>query len=177
MSVLSSRYAKALFQAAESAGEMEAVRSAVAVLHEALTDESAREFVRSRQIDKRAKIAALLQALAGAPTTFQNFLKLVVDRAVEHILPSLGEEFAKLVRQRTGTARCLLETARALGPAETDAIRAKLEQHFGLKLEVTVTECPELIGGFRATVEDQRVDASVQKRLIELRTSLSQVAG
>ncbi|MBK9383829.1 MAG: ATP synthase F1 subunit delta [Planctomycetes bacterium] len=177
MSVLSSRYAKALFQAAEAAGEMDAVRSAVAVLDEALTDEGAREFVLSRQVDKQAKIATLLQATAGSPRTFQNFLKVVVDRAVEQTLPALGEEFAKLVRKSTGTARCLLETARALDASEIDVIRAKLEKHFGLKLEVKVEECPELIGGFRATVEDQRVDASVKKRLIELRSSLSQVAG
>jgi F-type H+-transporting ATPase subunit delta len=177
MSVLSSRYARALFQAAEAAGELESVRSAVAVLDQALVDEAARGFALSRQIDKQTKIATLLRATSGAPAVFQNFLKLVVDRAVEHVLPALGEEFARLVRRKSGTARCLLETARPLSEAEADAIRAKLEQHFGLKLELQLAERPDLIGGFRATVEDQRIDASVKKRLAELHASLSQVAG
>jgi F-type H+-transporting ATPase subunit delta len=177
MSVLSSRYAKALFQAAEAAGELEAVRSAVAVLDQVLADEGARAFVLSRQIDKQTKIGTLLRATADAPAVFQNFLRLVVDRAVEHVLISLGAEFARLVRRKIGTARCLLETARPLSAEESDSIRAKLEAHFGWKLEIEVEERPELIGGFRATVEDQRIDASVKKRLAELHASLSQVAG
>lgn len=177
MSVLSSRYANALFQAATAAGELDAVRAAVEGFDRALAEDDARNFVLSRQIDKRVKAEALLQSVAGAPATFSNFLRLVIDRAVERVLPSLGEEFARLDRRSRGEATCVVETARPLTEDELGAIRAKLEKHFGLKLRLEVVERPELIGGFRATVDAQRVDASVRKRLTELHRSLSEVAG
>lgn len=177
MSVLCSRYANALFQAAEAKNELDGVRAAVAALHEALADDATRSFVLSRQIDKKTKTHVLLNATAHAPTTIHNLLKLVVDRAVEHVLPTLGEEFARIDRRRSGQARCLIEAARPITPEELEAIRLKLEAHFGVSLEIEVVEKPELIGGFRATVGAERIDVSVRKRLAELHTVLTRVAG
>ena len=50
---------------------------------------------------------------------------------------------------------------------------AALEKRFGRKLQVTVQQEPELIGGIRVVVGDEVLDTSVKARLEQMKVALA----
>lgn len=172
MGVLSRRYATALYEAAEQAGELDAVRQALDALGSALAEPEVREFLRAEHIERGSKRAALEAALAAAPTLVKNFSSLVLDRGREAILPEAVEDFRALDRKRRGQATGRLEVARDITPEELEAVRAKARAIFGVEVDFEVRRVPDLIGGFRLTVDHRRIDASVRHRLEGLKRTM-----
>jgi F-type H+-transporting ATPase subunit delta len=52
-------------------------------------------------------------------------------------------------------------------------VSAALEKRFGRKLNLTVEQEPDLIGGVRVVVGDEVLDTSVKARLEQMKVALS----
>lgn len=69
---------------------------------------------------------------------------------------------------------CLLvEHAGNIGPAELEALRARLTKKYGRTLRLETRENPALIAGMRATVADDIYETSVANRLATLQNALA----
>jgi F-type H+-transporting ATPase subunit delta len=70
-------------------------------------------------------------------------------------------------------ARLLVEHAGNVGPAELEALRARLAKKYGRALRLETRANPALIAGLRASVADDIYEASVANRLASLQSTLA----
>jgi F-type H+-transporting ATPase subunit delta len=173
MSVVDRVYARALFEAAQEKGRLEAVREQLEqVVTAAAEVPELRELLRNPQLDPRARAAALEEVLAGGDQLLRNFLLVLVDKGRIGELEVIAEEFERLVAEQEGVLSAELTTAVELSDDDERRLLQQIETASGRKVEATRHVDPGLIGGIVLQVGSHRLDASVRGRLDRLRRSL-----
>jgi F-type H+-transporting ATPase subunit delta len=173
MSVVDRVYARALFEAAQEKGRLEAVREQLEeVVTAAAEVPELRELLRNPQLDPRARAAALEEVLAGGDQLLRNFLLVLVDKGRIGELEVIAEEFERLVAEQEGVLSAELTTAVELSDDDERRLLQQIETASGRKVEATRHVDPRLIGGIVLQVGSHRLDASVRGRLDRLRRSL-----
>ena len=174
MAVAERLYAKALFEAAEDSGRVDAVQrdlSEFADAVEASPELSA--FLANPQVDPAAKVGVLGELSEGSDELVHNFLRLIAAKGRSGQIPGIRDEFQALVDRAQGRVAVELTTAFELSDDEAAAIVAQIEQSSGRKVEATRKVDPELVGGMILQAGSLRVDASVRGRLERLRHELA----
>ena len=166
MSVVNRTYARALYEAAEEAGRLAAVRQDIGDFVEATRQvPELAELLRNPQSDRRAKTAAVeVVAGEGDPLVF-NFLRLLVEKNRAGQLEDIAGEFERMAAAQEGELTVELTTAFELSDEEARAIVGQIEERSGRKVEATRTVDAALIGGMVLQVGSRRVDASVRGRI------------
>jgi F-type H+-transporting ATPase subunit delta len=173
MSVVDRVYARALFEAAQEKGRLEAVRDQLEqVVAAAAEVPELRELLRNPQLDPRARAAALEDVLAGGDELLRNFLLLLVDKGRIGELEVIAQEFERLVADSEGVLSAELTTAIELSDDDERRLLKQIEDASGRKVEATRHVDPGLIGGIVLQVGSHRLDASVRGRLDRLRRTL-----
>jgi F-type H+-transporting ATPase subunit delta len=174
MSVVDRVYARALFDAAQEEGRLEAVRDQLAQVADAEAEvPELRGLLRNPQLDPRARAAALEDLLGGGDELLRNFLLLLVDKGRSARLEEIAAEFERLIAEHEGIVHAELTTAVELSDNEARTLLEQIEQASGRKVEATRSVDPELIGGIVLQVGSHRLDASVRGRLERLRRELA----
>ena len=174
MSVVHRTYARALYEAAQEKGRLEAVRSELADFAAAVRDvPELKALLRNPQLDPRLKAAALEDLLGESDEILRNFLVLLVEKGrgteVEHI----AAEFERLAAAAEGLLEVELTTAYELSDEEAGEILRQIEEASGRRVEATRKVDPSLIGGLVLQAGSMRIDASVRNRLNRLRRELA----
>jgi len=167
-------YAKALFEAADDSGRVDAVQRDLgefAAAVEASPELSA--FLANPQVDPAAKVGVLGELSEGSDDLVHNFLRLIAAKGRAGQIPGIRDEFQALVDRAQGRVAVELTTAFELSDDEAAAIVAQIEQSSGRKVEATRKVDPELVGGMILQAGSLRVDASVRGRLERLRHELA----
>jgi F-type H+-transporting ATPase subunit delta len=167
-------YARALFEAAEEAGRIEAVHGDLGEFADAV--ESSPElaaFLANPQVDTAAKISVLGELSDGADDLVHNFLRLIAGKGRAGQIPGIRAEFQALVDRAQGRVAVEFTTAFELSDDEAASIVSQIEQSSGRKVEATRKVDPELVGGMILQAGSLRVDASVRGRLQRLRHELA----
>ena len=173
MAVAERLYAKALFEAAEDSGRVDAVQRDLgefAAAVEASPELSA--FLANPQVDPAAKVGVLGELSEGSDELVHNFLRLIASKGRAGQIPGIRDEFQALVDRAQGRVAVELTTAFELSEDEASAIVAKIEHASGRTVEATRSVDPELVGGMILQAGSLRVDASVRGRLERLRHEL-----
>jgi F-type H+-transporting ATPase subunit delta len=166
-------YARALFEAAQEQGNVDAVDADLGAFVEAL--EESRElqaFLSNPQVEPAAKADVLAQLATGADELVINTLRLLADKGRAGEIAQVYEELRTFVDRARGRIQVELTTAHALSDEEARAIVAKIEQASGRSVEATRAVDADLIGGMILQAGSLRVDASVRGRLERLRREL-----
>jgi F-type H+-transporting ATPase subunit delta len=154
-------YARALFQAAEEQGRVDAVHRDLGEFADAVEASSElTAFLQNPQVEPAAKVGVLGELSDGAK-----------GRAGQ--IPGIRDEFQALVDRAQGRVAVELTTAFELSDAEAASIVAQIEQASGRTVEATRKVDPELVGGMILQAGSLRVDASVRGRLERLRHELA----
>jgi ATP synthase F1 delta subunit len=164
------RYVRALFELALEQEAADAVLADLSALHEKLGEDLALAAAlfdpRADRAAQRAVAARLLPA--SARPLSRDFVEFLVDRRREQVLPLAASEFEAMLREQRGEA--------AADAAERAEIAAKLAEITKRKIALSERVDPSLIGGVRARVGSTLLDASVRRRLAEVRERLLHVA-
>ena len=174
MAVAERLYAKALFEAADESGRVDAVQrdlSEFADAVEASPELSA--FLANPQVDPAAKVGVLGELSEGSDELVHNFLRLIAAKGRAGQIPGIRDEFQALVDRAQGRVAVELTTAFELSDDEAASIVGQIEQSSGRKVEATRKVDPELVGGMILQAGSLRVDASVRGRLERLRHELA----
>jgi F-type H+-transporting ATPase subunit delta len=173
MAVAQRMYARALFEAAQDAGRVDAVAGDLAAIGGAMDEvPELRAFLRNPQIEPAGKAEVLEQVAAGADELVRNFVRLVAEKGRAGELQEIGAELDALVAQAQNRLAVELTTSYELSDAETKSIVQQIEKASGRKVEATRSVDPDLIGGLILQAGSLRVDASVRGRLDRLRREL-----
>ncbi|MBS0305278.1 MAG: F0F1 ATP synthase subunit delta [Proteobacteria bacterium] len=168
-------YAEALFQTAGDQGE--AYKEQLASLAALAADDDLLAFAANPKVaplqvfDLIAGVA--LQKGLAFDAKVVNLLRTVLDNGRLAALPAIAQQFGALVNARSGVADAVIESAFPLGLVQIAETVSVLEKRFGRKLNPTVREAPELIGGIRVSVGDEVLDTSVRARLEQMKAALT----
>jgi F-type H+-transporting ATPase subunit delta len=171
-------YARALFEAAQEAGRLDAVGEDLAAIARALDDvPELRSFLRNPQIEPAGKAQVLDEIAAGSDELVRNFVRLAAEKGRAGEIAEISAELDTLVAQAQNRLSVELTTAYELSDEEAKSIVETIEKASGRSVEATRSVDPDLIGGIVLQVGSHRADGSVRGRLERLRHELSAAGG
>lgn len=171
------RYARALFELAESAGQTQDVAQAAAQLQAGVGEKDAARALSNPRLMplQRLKLAGQLAGAVKAPKLLKNTLEVLAEQNRLDILPQVLASFQQQADAAGNTARVKVQTARPLTAEQRKSIAALVKKNLK-STDVVVEESvqPELIGGFRAFFGGQVWDVSLAGGLARLKARFSQ---
>jgi len=166
-------YARALYEAAQEQGRVEAVQRDLGAFADAVEESpELSAFLTNPEVESTAKIGVLGELSDGADPLVHNFLRLLGEKGRAGQIPGVRDEFEALVDRAQGRVAVELTTAYELSDDEASSIVSQIEQASGRTVEATRKVDPALIGGMILQAGSLRVDASVRGRLERLRHEL-----
>ena len=174
MAVAQRMYARALFEAAQDAGRLDAVSTDLAQLATAFDDvPELRAYLRNPQIEPAGKAEVLEQVTAGGDELVRNFVRLVAEKGRGGELAEISVELEVLVARAQNRLTVELTTSYELAEDEARSIIEMIEKASGRAIEATRSVDPSLIGGIVLQIGSHRADGSVRGRLERLRHELA----
>ncbi len=169
------RYAKALFALGEEAKQLDGLVAELMRVSAAYEGSTELRAVLENPLVPHPAKREILKDIAtrlSLGTSARNTLLLLSDRRRLRALPAIVRELRILSDKKRGVVRAQVASAKPLNPAYLARLRVQLERMTGNKVELDVTEDPELLAGVVARIGDRVYDGSLRTRLRELRAQL-----
>jgi F-type H+-transporting ATPase subunit delta len=179
LSVVASRYARALVDVVMEPGSNVAPAEVVAGLRAADDLLKGSDILRTALSSpavspsrKHAVIKKLLDPM-GLPDKVKNFVYVVIDHRRAGEFSSIVDGFEQLLDERLGLVTADVRSAKELTDSQRSAIEAQVSRLAGKKAKLKFSTDPALIGGVVARVGSTVYDGSVRGQLDRLKTKLS----
>ncbi len=173
-SLISVRYAKALFLLSKDKGVVEQVYTDMAVLLDYCNNvDEFNELLNSPVIKPGKKKKALKSIFDNRvnPLTL-NFLTIMVNNKRESLLASIARNVIDFYKEEKKIKSVALYTAVPLEDAHLLSIKDLLQKELDAKIDMTVRVRDNLIGGFILMVDGKMIDATIANKLKELKKKL-----
>jgi F-type H+-transporting ATPase subunit delta len=166
-------YAKALYQAAAEAGKVQNADVDLKALVAALGESPVilRALV-NPALPPEGKRRILVGLLQGSDPLARNAVLVLAEHGRLPLLVDLQVAYSELAADDDQILPVAVITAVALEQRELDALQERISTAVGRRAELTATVDPALIGGLVLRARNVLVDASVKRRLEELRRAL-----
>jgi F-type H+-transporting ATPase subunit delta len=175
--VLTERYARALFHAADRLGQLERLLVDIETLAPLLGSNTRLQvFLESPQVTSQAKHTLIDRAIGPhvSPLTVR-LLHLLLAKGRIGCAEAIFRRVHKLVREAGGVYDATLVSAVALGEGERARLQAALEEYMRVRLNIVFHVDPRVVGGVRFQCGDLLVDDTVRGKLDRLRQKLERV--
>lgn len=167
-------YAEALFEAADQAGAVEAVRDDLNALREVIdarTDVG--RVLLNPEIDSDVKKNAVA-ALEGTNNHLTvNLLRVLIDRGRLEEIPEIATAYASRVDRASGQIVVEVTSAVPLTDDLRSQVVARVTEQTGRAAKIIETVDPDILGGLVLRIGGVVTDASVRGRLRGLRKSIT----
>ena len=166
-------YADALYAAAVEAGSAAQVGRELAELMEALVaNPSVLRALINPELPHEAKRRILRQMMDDADPLARNGLLVMADNGRLSLLVDMHQAYAELTAVEEQVLTVEVTTATELDDRQLEALRERISAAVGQSAELTATVDERIIGGFVLRARGVLVDASVRRRLVELRRAM-----
>jgi len=171
------RYAKSILDLASDQGQLDAVNNDMQYLQTAF--DKSRELynlIKSPIINKGKKLDVFSKLFSNNISNIsQVFLKRVISKGRESIIPEMIQSFQSIYNERQGITDVTLTTIANVSAASMDTIQARMKEIIGVDRQINLhTKTDDsLIGGFILEFEDKRIDASVKHQLENIKKTFS----
>lgn len=173
-SLISVRYAKALFLLSKEKGVVDKVFNDMILLgDQCVKVDEFKDILGSPIIEpsKKKKVLKLTFEQYVNELTI-NFLGIMVDNKREALLPSISRNFIDFYKKEKGLKTVTLYTAFELDEDYISNVKTVLEKELNASIELSVRVRDHLIGGFILMVDGKMMDASIATKLKELKKKL-----
>ena len=172
MAQISNEYAEALFALALETGSVKEYSEALDIVLNLMKENPEYiDFLSSPDIPKQERVGALESAFGGkTPETVVSFLCLLWGRI--HTLKDCISDYKKLSNAADGVSTAEVISAVELTEDEKTALKSKLEDLCGHRVELDCSVDKSLIGGVKVTVDGKVIDGSVKQKLHELKGAM-----
>lgn len=172
---LASRYAKSLIDLAIERNSLEETLSDMQLLNGiCLQSPDFVQMLRSPVIPGSKKTAVLNAVVQDktSPLT-KAFINLLVTKGREMNLPEISESFIAQYKELKNIKTVKVTTAVAMDDKMKNTVMSKVASFMpSATIELATSVNADLIGGFVLEMEDQLFDASVKKKLNDIRTNV-----
>ena len=174
-SLAGSRYAKSLIALSIEKNELDAIYSDMVLISETIEQSKGLDTLLKSPVVKTDKKQGVLTAIFGKNTTelTKQFLVLISSRNREALIGDIASAFVgqyKVIKKIIVTE---LTSAVKLDAAQKEKILQLLNTQDGSSIEVIEKINPDIIGGFIVRVDDKQIDASISRKLNDLRQDFS----
>ena len=172
--VVSTRYANALMESSQEKGTFESVFEDAKTIKQTLKiSKELRHFLSNPTIKSSVKLDALKEIFSGKISDdMRSFLEFLVKKGRENILFDICSRFIDLCNEKLNQAEVTISSAVDLNENQKNELKNKLEGILNKKIIPTFEIDREIIGGFKARIEDTIIDASIQHQLSVLKKQL-----
>jgi F-type H+-transporting ATPase subunit delta len=173
-SLVTVRYAKALYQLAEEERIQDAVRIDMETMLSCINESEEFLFLlESPLIKSKEKVRIMDEIFQGKLQGLTSkFIHLLFNQRREGHLADICRNFAQQYKQKLGIKEAVITTAQSLSSDQKAQIINYINNIFKLKIELTEKQNPSIIGGFVLRVEDQQIDASISTQLKKIKREL-----
>lgn len=166
------RYLQAIVEIARETQSFDAWERDLQRLGAMASDQQVAAFLENPSVQAAKKKKAVDVILKNAQPEARTLAYLLIDRRRTGIIPDLVDAFNEAVLAEKGIVMADVTTAEPLDDKMQAAVRERIGQLVGKKVELRMHTDPEIIGGLIARIGDEVIDGSVQARLRRLRTRL-----
>jgi F-type H+-transporting ATPase subunit delta len=176
VSASAQRYARAAFQVASDAADLDGWLSMLRAAAELLEHPNARIALTSPAVPAHEKQAVIERVFPNLSTSQRNFLRILAQRGILRDLPAMTQAFGEFLNKHRGIITAEVTTA---VPIDADLQRVLAERlgaylkHDPQRVTVLSRVDPSIIGGVVARIGDTLIDDSVRGRLQRLRRALA----
>lgn len=171
-------YASALFDLAQSAGEVEAVETGLKSINQLVGDSADfARFLRSPVIQAEVKASAVDAILAKAKVnkTVANFVKVVAGHGRLFALQTMIGAFVELSAKARGEITADVTSATPLNAGQRAQLADTLKAKIGKTVTLTEHVDSSLIGGLVVKVGSQMIDSSLKTKLTAMKIAMKEV--
>lgn len=130
-------------------------------------------FIHSPVIRPDKKIAVMGKLFTDFQPLTSGFVALIVKNGRAELLPQIAHSFCALLEEHRGIISGTIFSAVPLDASNRNKILEKLGRLFKGELLLTEEIDASLIGGFKVTIGDKQIDASVSTQLKNLRQEIT----
>jgi F-type H+-transporting ATPase subunit delta len=172
--IVAIRYAKALFDQAKEQNILEKIHTDIQLLHDTVKMHSELRAVLANPIipgkNKHAIIKQLFTDKVDNLTI--NFLDFVIDKSRANQLYEMYHQFFKLYQEERNIVKAEVVSSVALSEENQKNLHSILEKQLNKTVILILKTDPELIGGFVVRVGDRQVDASLARKLQDVKKNI-----
>ena len=132
------------------------------------------EYFTSPQVEWKHKLELSQTLTKGLHKLLVNFVKLVMEKERQFILPLVPGEFRRIMELRAKREQAVVTTAITLPGEERKLLEKKLGEIFAKEIVLQNEVEPEIIGGVKIQIGHTIIDGSVQRQLQQLGKLLAQ---
>lgn len=170
------RYANSLLLLATEHGTLEGTNADMRLVSKVCAAEPELKLLLKSPVVKPDKKDRILDAVFAGQIgeVTAKFISIMVRKGREALLHEVAVAFTALYREQQGMITCEVRSAIPLSPEARQHVQALAEKRFPNK-SISLSEKidPSLIGGIVVRVGDEQIDASVSRRLHDLRRQFS----
>ncbi len=168
------RYARALFNLAESQKELEAVEKDFFKVRQLVNQyPEISHLVLNSTISQAEKEDFLEKVLpADLSKLVLNFLKVLIKKRRFNELAWIQKEFHRLYEKKAGMQEVKVVTAVPLTKSNQDKLIQTLKKKLQCDVRLVTETQPEILGGMTITFDGTQIDASYKTRLEALKQKL-----
>ncbi len=174
---IAERYARAVFELAAEAGQLEQLAEQMSNLAASYQASPELKRVLENPVVSSQQRDALLAAIGtrlGLSQTAINAARLLASRRKLRILPDVARRVRQLVDERAGVVRATVISARPLPEDYYRRLSTQLERSTQRRVLLERRQDPSLIAGVVTRIGDNVIDGSISGRLAELERRLLQ---
>ncbi len=173
-SLISVRYAKALFSLSQDKDIVERVYNDMQILMDQCSKTKAfNDLLKSPVVTPFEKKKAFNSIFAKyIHQITMQFLQVIIDNKREELLEDIGRNYIDFYKNQIGLKTATLYTAFPLTEDYIANVKDLLEKELKTKIELNVSIREHLIGGFILMVDGKMMDASIFNKLKKLKNKL-----
>ncbi len=173
--LVANRYATSLLQLANEKGQLETVFSDMQLVDKVcLENTEFTNFLKSPIIKMDKKVAVIKEIFAGKVSDITSgFLTILTQKRRELYMQQIAEAFIEQYKKHKNILTAVITSATGIDSAVKAKIIELVKQTAKGEVELVEKIDKDLIGGFVLRVGDKQVDASVARKLNDLRKTFS----
>lgn len=160
------RYARALFNAAQKAGQAPQVEADLTALKEQVRRSGLKSFLENPRYPRAVKLQTLdrIGAMFESKLT-ASFLRILLLKSRTGLLERVADRFVELHREFKGVVACDLVFAAPPAKDFLERVEKELERITHLDVELRVQVDPAQLGGVRLKIKNRVLDGTFRERL------------
>ena len=174
---IAGRYATAVFELSQDAGQIDALENDVDQLEAALRDSDDLRDLISNPIYTRDEQERAIGALAekmGLTETLRNVLKLMARKRRLFVLPHFLNALQDRIAAHKGEVTAEVASATELTDEQQERLKRTLSDKVGSEVKLKTTVDESLIGGMIVKVGSRMIDTSIASRLAAMQNTMKE---
>lgn len=175
---IAARYAKAVYELASDASDVQAIETDLTALQDALNESDDFKALINSPIYTRAQQSGAIGAIAKKMQLSEimaNTLALMADKRRLFVLPALLRTLREIIAVEKGEITADVVSAKALTKAQTDKLSKSLNAKTGKDVTLNQTVDESLIGGLVIKLGSKMIDTSIRSKLDSLQNVMKEV--